>query len=831
MSGSFSNGHFLIIHRWINGPADYASYVDHGRAAVSYLVTERSGPSVPAAAAATAVVGDTADLTQVRAAARDLVAGFGVPKAVIALQEGDLAVAAALREQYGCPGPRRADLHHFLDKLAMLDAATAAGADVPAYRVVRSATQLSLFAEQAGWPLVVKPLSGRGSVGVRLVTGEQDALDAAWSGPMLAQRHVALPVYHADGYYDGERIGPWRLARYVNIPANCAHGPLAFNSGEPVGEVVVDDPARVDVVRDFLRALIPRLAARAWIFHIEFFLDDRADPGYPIFLEVGCRPGGGEIPFSWREVYDVDLLRLEFGLQCGLRPRRPRMRNRDRIAGSLLVPLPVKPPMMITDSTSMLGAAGPYAEVLPATGATVTARAGYELVGGRFRFSGSSTEQVTRKILRTAQTYQVTGEPLALPRPMVLLIGGSPRMPLVAADLGARVLAIHRRDRLADPAYRVCEEVVSADLLDTQAVVAAAAALCWRHPVARVVSTGEDGLLPAARVNELMGYGGNPLLVVQRLKDKARLRRCLAEAGLSPVRHQLVASASELSEFADAVGGAVIVKPVAEGGSKGVQLVSHPVEASVVWRDVVAAGREVMLAEEYLSGREVSVEAFSAAGRHTVIAITDKQVGQGFVETGHVLPAALGDDEYAAAAGLTRDVLDAVGLVEGPSHTEIMLTRHGPRIIESHNRIGGDRIADLVRAVYAIDLERLTIGVPLGLMGWDGDVPAATGGAAVRFLTPPPGLLTGVSVPPAGTVPGATATVTVQPGAVIPPLSWSGDRVAGNVFATGRSAVEALARADALAAAIVLTTRRETGIAAMALDHESDHAPLNRTDR
>jgi biotin carboxylase len=824
MSESFPDGHLLIIHRWLKGPADYASYVDHGRTAVSYVVTARSEPGVPAAAAATAVVGDTADLGQVRDAVRGLVARFGVPRAVIALQEGDLAVAGALREQFGCPGPRQADLRHFTEKLAMLDAAKAAGADVPSYRVVLSAAQLSLFAEEAGWPLVVKPLRGFGSVGVRLVTGDRDALEMPWSGPILAQQHVALPVYHADGYYDGERIGPWRMARYVNIPDSRTHGPLAFNSGEPVGEVVIDDPARQRVVSEFLLDLIPRLAARPWIFHIEFFLGDSRPP---VFLEIGCRPGGGEIPFSWREVYDVDLMRLEFDLQCGLRPDPPRLRNGDRAAGSLLVPLPVKPPMVITGSTST---GWPDIEIIPEAGSTVPSSAGYELVGGRFRFSGDSTAEVTEKILRTARSYRVTGEPLPVPRPAVLLIGGSARMPLMAADLGARVLAIHQRERLTDPAYRVCAAVMSADMLDTEAVTAVAVELCGRYPVSRVVSAGEDGLLPAATVNELLGYGGNPLVAVQRLKDKARLRRCLAEAGLSPVRHQLVSTATELAAFADAVGTAVIVKPVAEGGSKGVSLVSHPARAEAVWRDVVATGREVMLAEEFLSGREVSVEAFSAASRHTVIAITDKQVGSSFVETGHSVPAALSDDEYEAAAALTRAVLDAVGLVEGPSHTELMLTGHGPRVIESHNRIGGDRIADLVRAVYAIDLERLTIGVPLGLERWDGAAPEAAGGAAVRFLTPEPGLLTAVRVPPDGTVPGASATVTVQPGAVIPPVSWSGDRVAGNVFATGRTAAQAIERADTLAAAIALSTVRTsgpgTGSGAMA-----NHAPLNRTDR
>jgi biotin carboxylase len=175
--GNYPDGHLLIIHRWINGPADYASYVDHGRTAVSYVVNPRSEASVPAAAAAVVVADDTADLNQVRAAIAGPVGRFGPPQAVIALKEGDLAVAAALRQEFGCPGRRAVDLHRFLDKLAMLDAARAAGVDVPPYRLVRSAVQLSQFAETAGWPLVVKPLNGREPAGARLVAGEADALD------------------------------------------------------------------------------------------------------------------------------------------------------------------------------------------------------------------------------------------------------------------------------------------------------------------------------------------------------------------------------------------------------------------------------------------------------------------------------------------------------------------------------------------------------------------------------------------------------------------------------------------------------------------------------
>jgi hypothetical protein len=64
----------------------------------------------------------------------------------------------------------------------------------------------------------------------------------------------------------------------------------------------------------------------------------------------------------------------------------------------------------------------------------------------------------------------------------------------------------------------------------------------------------------------------------------------------------------------------------------------------------------------------------------------------------------------------TRQFLDAVQLEEGPAHTEITLTSRGPRVIESHDRPGGDRINELVRVAYDVDLKAIALGGPSGLV-------------------------------------------------------------------------------------------------------------------
>ncbi len=70
------------------------------------------------------------------------------------------------------------------------------------------------------------------------------------------------------------------------------------------------------------------------------------------------------------------------------------------------------------------------------------------------------------------------------------------------------------------------------------------------------------------------------------------------------------------------------------------------------------------LAGESLDGPEYSVEAFSFAGRHAVIAVTSKSCA-GFIEMGHAQPAALTVGEEDAIAAHVTAFFDAMGCATG----------------------------------------------------------------------------------------------------------------------------------------------------------------------
>jgi len=407
--------HVIIFHRWRDNFADYTRYLDHRANRVTYVSTPVSRDAVPAEATEVVVVADTQDFAAVRGAIAGAVARHGRPAAVIALQEGDFAVVARLREEFGALGRKPDQLHHLLHKHAMLEAASATGVAVPRYELVTSPRALAEFADQVGWPVIVKRMYGGASKGVRRIDGPAQLADHPVSPdrPLLAQRHLSYPIHHVDGIWDGERLGPWRLSRYLNVPGGVANGCLAFNYGEPFGSVEVDDPVALQVVGDFLAALVPGMSREPWMFHLEVFLTDDAVPRC-LFLEVGPRPGGGEVPFIWRELHGIDVMEWEFALQCEQRPAVRPIAADTPVGGMLLVPLTVPRPCRVVEARSMLGSVpGLYAERIPAQGTEIPASdASYELVGGRFRYRGTSTAEVAAQVLATAAAYRVRCEPL-----------------------------------------------------------------------------------------------------------------------------------------------------------------------------------------------------------------------------------------------------------------------------------------------------------------------------------------------------------------------------------------------------------------------------------
>ncbi|MEU7583947.1 ATP-grasp domain-containing protein [Streptomyces sp. NPDC041068] len=393
--------------------------------------------------------------------------------------------------------------------------------------------------------------------------------------------------------------------------------------------------------------------------------------------------------------------------------------------------------------------------------------------------------------------------------PRIAVIGGQVATLKKARQAGFDIVWVYGPHELDTAGLELVAEAHLTDYRDPQAVADLLAAVHRHRPLARVISMIEDGLESAAAATTALGLPGTGLDTVRVLQDKLAFRELLAERGIEGVAARLGHDEADIRAFVAEFGPAVI-KPRYGSGSLGVRLVEGPDAVPEVAAWAAEFGLHTFIMEQYLRGPEFSVEAFSFAGEHVVVAYTAKEKLDSFVEVGHIQPAAIDADTTARIESLVTRMLDAVGVKDGPSHSEVIVTAEGPRLVESHNRRGGDRIADLVTEVYGTDIDALAF-----LWYADRTAPItpgpARGGGAIRFLTAEPGIVE--SVTGADEVRADPRVVTLQlsaaPGGTVAPIAWSYDR-SGLLMVRGDSADEARALAHELADRISIKTRPDT---------------------
>ncbi|MFB8031153.1 ATP-grasp domain-containing protein [Streptomyces sp. NPDC056465] len=765
--------HVIVLHRWTDSYADYASYLDHRALRVSYVTTARARPVLPDAAAGVRVVPSTEDRGAVRAAVGELVAIHGRPDRIVALHEVDLDVAAELREDLGVPGETPAGLHPFRDKLAMSRRLAARDVPVPAAEPAPGHRAVAGFARRHGWPVVLKPVRGTASSDVTRLDGPA-ALDAYVFPPdlpLMVQAYLPHAVLHVDGIVDGGDLRVWRASRYVNT---C----LDFARGEALGSAEIDDPVLLKNIGEFTRRAVLAMSADPWVFHLELFAsDDSTDPVFHV-LEVGARPGGAEVPFVWREVHGVDLMAATVDVQMGRplhghSPGAETGEEEEAYGGWLLVPTPAARPCRVLAATSQTGEAdGPYAERLPTPGGYLADLPGYEHSGARFRFRGRTSADVEHAIARTLERLDFRCEPVDPAHParvVVVASGGRAYREYALRDAAAhgRVLAVGDTAPEWESPYLTAHQVV--DTGDVDALTRAVSGLLEPDSgPAGLLTWSEVHLERTARAAARLGLAHMTPQAVRNCRDKLRTRQLLERAGLPSARYTVVRSLAEAHEAAARIGYPVVLKPRALAGSSGVVLARSPADLDEVHRHAAGAAfagldaLDGLMVEEYLDGPEISLDSVVVSGEVRCVNLARKRIGYPpfFEEIGHLVSPWRQEPWADDLTDIVTRVHSALGVTAGVTHAELRLTAGGPRLVELNGRLGGDFIPLLGRLATGVDLTAAALDASLGIVP---DLrPTRDRCAAVRFLYPEQdGTVDRLDVSAAREVPGVERAVAL----------------------------------------------------------------------
>jgi biotin carboxylase len=393
----------------------------------------------------------------------------------------------------------------------------------------------------------------------------------------------------------------------------------------------------------------------------------------------------------------------------------------------------------------------------------------------------------------------------------LIVIGASPTIAELAREIDARTIFVQQPGSAADQLIGTQTNLYTVDFTDDRRFRSLVQEVIQPLGPAAAVSVTETGLRPAAVANEILGTPGTPVGVVERFNDKYLMRQLLAEClpELSG-RYAAPQSGSDADGMVRQWGASAkaVLKPRMGTASLGVRLIDGP--GGLDAEEDLSS----FILEEYFPGQEYSAETFSRGGVHRLVALTEKRVFEStFVEAAHVVPASgLDTREFGVVEYSVSAFLDAMGLTDGPAHTEFKLVSGAVKIIESHTRVGGDGITDLVRRTTGVNLKRLALGWPVGVTEAECTELPEAAAAAVHFISAPAGRVEKVEkAPHPGSVEAegvnvVSVDVSVKPGDIVEELSDSMKRV-GRVMVTGSAPGPVLAAARALAARVVIETR------------------------
>ena len=278
-------------------------------------------------------------------------------------------------------------------------------------------------------------------------------------------------------------------------------------------------------------------------------------------------------------------------------------------------------------------------------------------------------------------------------------------------------------------------EVVGPDDYETTLKIAI------KYNVSAVLTASTDKpLLMMSRIAQAIPLSFFSIETAIASTDKFLMKQRFLKEGIKCASGRLISDMEEL----DGLDFPVVMKPRDNSGSRGVIFCDSLEKAAEYFSTVRQfTKKQDILVEEYIGGKEYSIEALHFNGRTEILQYTEKFVTPlpYNVELGHIQPADLSIDIKTEINNIIESIARCMGYCNCASHTELKINDKGIFVIETSPRLGGDYITShLVGLSTGIDMERCLIDIALGLSP-DLLTGRCERAAGVRYLSLPKGVV------------------------------------------------------------------------------------------
>jgi hypothetical protein len=253
-------------------------------------------------------IDDPLDSEQIIWAARELAHRHGPIHRLLTVQEHMMLPVAEARDALNLPGMNARTTRNFRDKARMKDLLRAASVPCARHALAHNEADAWRFTEEVGYPIVVKPQAGAGTVTTfRVESAEalRQALDMVPQHPgwaVLLEEFITGSEHSFETFSVNGRHVWHSLTHYLPSPLEVMQTDWIQMCGLLPREIDAPD---YDDIRVLAARALDALEMDTGVSHMEWFR--RAD-GSVAISEVAARPPGGELMTFMSRAHDFDSI-------------------------------------------------------------------------------------------------------------------------------------------------------------------------------------------------------------------------------------------------------------------------------------------------------------------------------------------------------------------------------------------------------------------------------------------------------------------------------------------------------------------------------------------
>lgn len=312
----------------------------------------------------------------------------------------------------------------------------------------------------------------------------------------------------------------------------------------------------------------------------------------------------------------------------------------------------------------------------------------------------------------------------------IALVYQNVRLPFIfeeATAAGIDITLVHAPNIVVPSDLPGVTRTVSLDIYSQQdAAIEVLLDLHRSRPFDAILTLYDPAVSFTARAAAMLGLPGLSEHVALAARDKSCMRTRFKEAGLNYPAFVKIERSEDVAA-AEALQFPVVVKPTSGYSSQGVIRINSAKNLRHAINEVNVINQENLIklsysgqrkfagviVEEFIDGPEYAIESFACGGKVHVLSIGYKGNPKGpyFEEGIYLAPAPLPDAVRSAIIDQVRRAIVALGITDGPTHTELRL-RNGtkPHVLEIGARIGGSGISHFIVSQSAgINYARLAL--------------------------------------------------------------------------------------------------------------------------